>query len=692
MNGGSPSTQSARPGSAIPSCYVPFAAPPILIALVGAVWHAVARASFSPALLFWSLFAGFLFSASGVAFLSVLESQKTANTGAPSSLSAYLVGFILVSSVLLLLAFTSPFPIWLNFAMLSVACMAALLSASVRAGWKRLSFGNVEALALLLILISAGFWSQENLESITVRGPVVVSHPWQDIPFHVVQVSLFAHAQGAGQLSHPLMSGQLVPLYHYGSYMVTSLLCRVTGLDAYALTTGWYAPMGFVLVGLAAWSFGASLLGAAGGLGAVFATLLVPDPSYYWLGNRWTGYFFFQTVEIGAAYAVAIQGLAWAFFYKFLRTDARRVLLAALLLCALSAFFKATNFLVYSSALLIFGAAFARGAGRRTRLLLVGCLIADVFGLLVLRQLPGAPTLAISSSGAPLNLNQILDNFPAASVGWLRDSLHSHTGYGRQLLLGIPIILVTTYGLLVPASLAALFLSMRSHLHPAWSWFPVLMLVNHVFVALCLDSNHGIGDAYEIIHKTFVFPYFAVAAWTGATLFSRLDVCVRSGHIRRSLLVGASAVALAGVYIAGKSVQSGILWADKAMQLMVPKGLYDAAQFLRERTPAHAVVQYSEDDKVAMFPALAERKSFVVRYTDPPFAVGPEEARRVDQVETLLRLDAADSVKTMAAALGIDWLLVGDKREPAWAGQMRPVFESQGFRLYEIGVSGPESQ
>ena len=643
------------------------------------------------ALLFWSLLASLVFSVAGVSFLLALEPRTAATTGKLSSLSAYLVGSVLVCTALLLLAFTSPVAIGINFAIVSVACVAALFSRTVRVGWKRLSFGKVEAFALLLVLVSAGFWSHENLESITVRGQEVISHPWQDIPFHVMQVSLFAHADGAGQLSDPLLAGQPVPLYHYGSYMITSLLCRLTGLDAYSLTTGWYAPMALVLTGLAAWSLGASLLGTAGGLGAVFATMLIPDASYYWLGNRWTSYFFFQTVGIGAAYAVAILGMAWALFFTFVRTETRRFLFVALLFCALSAFFKATNFVVYSSALFVFAAAFAHGAGRPARLLLVGLLIANLLGLLVVSQLPNAPTLAISSLGAHVNLDNILNNFPSSSLGWLREYLNSRPSYRVQFLLGVPLVLLASYGLFLLACLVAVFLSVRSRLHPAWTLFPVFLLANHVFVALCLDSNHGIGDTFEIIHKTFVFPYFAVAAWAGATLFSRLNVSLRSARVGGALLFAVSAVALAGAYQAGKSVQSGMLWADKATRLAVPRGLYDAAQFIRERTPTDAVVQYSENDELATLAALGERKSFVVHYTvHQPGAVTPEEARRMEQVEMLLTLPATDSAKAMAAALRIDWLLVDEKRQPPWAGQLRHKFESHRFRLYYVGVPGHE--
>lgn len=675
--------------SALPSWCVRLAGPPLLIAVAGSLWQAVALGRFSPALLFGSLLVGLLLSAVGIGFLSLLEPGRS-EKGALSSLSAYLVGFILVSSALLLLAFTSPFAIWLNFVILGVASAAMLFVPSARSGLKRVSFSKVEAFALLLVLVSSGFWSQENLASITVGQETVVSHPWQDIPFHAMQISLFARADGAGQLSNPLMAGQPVPLYHYGSYMVASLLCRLTGLDAYSLTTGWYAPIALVLTGLAAWSLGSSLLGAAGGLAAVFGTMLIPDPSYYSLGNRWTSYFFFQTVGIGAAYAVAILGLSWAFFFKYLRTGAVRLVFAALLFCALSALFKALIFLVYSSVLLVFAVMFAKGISRPGRaLLLAALLVADVLGLLLLSHMPNAPTLAISSSGALVNLDFILHKFGSSSPGWLQEYLCHHASYPVHLLLGTPIVLLTTYGPLLLACLMAVCLSVRWRLHRAWTVFPVALLANHLVVALCLEPNHGAGDTFEIIHKTFVFPYFAVVAWTAATLFSR---SVGSSHRSGFVLLAVSAAALCAVWQAGKTVHSGMVRAKGMTRLAIPRGLYDAARFIREHAPKDAVVHYSEDDGRAMLAALTERTLFVDRYAVPPYSVVPEEARRKQLADHLLTLPTADSVQGMAAELGIDWLLLADERRPSWAAEACPETKAQGFRLFRVAKFWPRSQ
>jgi hypothetical protein len=662
-----------------------FFAPPLLVAVAGTTWHAVGQGRPSLTLLLWSVLTGSCSSALGFAFLAVLESRVDREDRRLSSLTAYLVGFFLLSCGLLLLAFISPFGIAINFAVLGTLSFAALCSPRVRAAWHQFSFARIEALALLLILVSAGFWSQENLRSLRLEGDVVISTPWQDIFFHALQVSVFARSDGYADLFDPLLSGRPLPLYHYGSYMIASLMCRLTDLDAYSIAAGWYAPMGMLLTGLAAWSLGASLLGTAGGLGAVFATMLVPDPSYYCLGNRWTSYFFFQTVGIGGAYSVAVLGQSWAFFFASLRAEQARNLTAALLFASLSLFYKATIFLVYASGVLVFGTLFLRGLGRwRKALLLAGLVMATAIGLFWIRRLPGAPTLAISMSGAQVNLEMILHHFPPPRFGSLQRYLEHHRNYPAELLVGIPLVLFSEHGSVVLAGAVAIWLSLRARLKRAWTLFPVWMLANHVFVALCLDSNHGPGDLYEVIHKTFVFPVFAVAAWSGATLLSRLGAF--SSPTTSRLVCGISVLALAVGYNAGSSVQSGIPWAKLATRLAVPRGLYDAAHFIRTRSGKSAVVQYSENDERAILAGLAERGSFIVHYgLDPNNAPSQFEAGRLEQVEDLLQLGTSDSARARAADLGIDWLLLSADRRPPWAEQLSPDFESRGFRLYRIG-------
>ena len=680
----------------MPPWCLPFLLPSALIAATGTLWHAMSVGGFSLRLLCWSFLAGVAFTTIGAAFLAALAPRGRLVTEAISSLNAWLAGFILTSSALVLLSFVSPFGIDINCALLALAAIFSLGFRSVRTGWTQLSVGRLEIPALLLAAVCAGFWSQENLAAIEAGLNTAVARPWVDTFVHATYVGLFAHANGAADLSSPWMSGLPVGLYHYGGYMAPSLLCRLTGLDAYSLTVGWYAPMGLLLTGLAARMLGSSLLGPWGGLGAVCFALLVPDPSYYALGNRWTSYFFFQTVGIGGAYGVAVLGTAWALFFTYLKTGGPRFLFAALLFGALTLFFKAQIFLVYSFGLLVFTALFVPGVRWPTRaLLFAGFLLVMALAVALLPRVPGAPTLEIDASQMGVNLSNIFANFSHTVSVWLIEHWQSVANSGARFWSGAAIVLVTTYGAWLLALIPALAASVTSRLPWAWTAFPLFMLANHLFVALCLAPNRGTPDAYEIIHKTLVMPYFAVVVWSGAVLFARIAGSPIETRLHKFAFAAIGVAALVAVYDAGQTIQSKPFWSARLSGIGYPRGLYDAAGFVRERTPAGSVVQYSESDGFSMVLALGERKSYVVHghaliNAGPP---GPEAVRRLREVEKLQDLPTIEATRAAAAELGIDWLLLSPNRRPLWGAEFKPDFESQGFRLFHLGrgasVSAP---
>jgi hypothetical protein len=656
------------------------------------LWHAVAAGSFSWRLLCWSFLAGVMCAAIGTAFLSATAPRPQRASEPITSLSAWLAGFILASSMLLILSFISPFGIDVDCAVLVLAAICSLAFRVVRTGWRHLSLGRLDLLVLLLVLLSAGFWSQENIAALDVGASTVVARPWVDAFVHATHVSLFAHADGAAHLYNPWVAGRPVRLYHYGSYMMASLLCRLTGLDAYSLAVGWYAPMGLLLTGLAAWALGSSLLGPWGGLGAVCFALLIPDPSYYGLGNRWTSYFFFQSVGIGGAYAVAVLGMSWALFFTYMKTGSRRRLVAAFLLNGLSVLFKAQIFLVYSFGLLVFTAlSVPRLRWPPRALLLVACVLAVFFAGAVLPHVPNAPTLKIDPSQAGVNLDKTFHNFPPPLKAWLREQWRDLPSHSARLRFGAAVVLTTTYGIWLVALPFGFGRSATAGL-PRWAWagFPLLMLANHLFVALCLAPNTSGGwDAHEVVHKTFVFPYFAVTAWSGAALFATLAGPPSGTRRRKLCLIAISVAALAVVYTTGKTVQSGMLWSRNATRLGLPRGLYDAACFIREHTRTGSVVQYSENDGFAMLTALGERPSYIVHGNVNAPAPDSEQVLRMQEVGQLLALPTGDAVRERAAALGIDWLLLSPDRQPPWAAQLRFDFESQGFRLFHLARESP---
>jgi hypothetical protein len=153
-----------------------------LIAAVVAVWAAVAGGSFSfPALvvceamffafyLVGSLFAGFRSLAEGLLFDLPLR---------------LLIGYGVVNTALLVLAWVSPLGIVANFGILLAIVALALFSTRER----KQSRGNSASLWLVGICLAATtLWCQDSIRPISDQGSTVVFKPWVDGFYHAVHI------------------------------------------------------------------------------------------------------------------------------------------------------------------------------------------------------------------------------------------------------------------------------------------------------------------------------------------------------------------------------------------------------------------------------------------------------------------------------------------------------------------------
>ena len=494
---------------------------------------------------------------------------------------------------------------------------------------------------------------------------------------------------GLGNLSSPAMAGLPPPPYHYASYMLAAAMTSLASGEAFAAAAGIYAPVGTLLTGLAAYVLGKAIGNRVGGLIAASGVMLVPDASFQGIGNRWTSYFFFQQVGIGGAYGVAVLGLAWALAIRAVREASIRMGLLALAFCALSAIFKVQIFMVYSPVLVAFLCLFYPRLALRRRLLCSAVAAAGYTALVaVARSVPLAPTIAFSTSGAGMNLRLIANNFEANAAGIFAGYLGPHASYGALLIVGVPLILFTTYGLWLVPLACALVLSIRRQPDLMLASVPLLALAGHLVVALGMAENTGYGGPDEIIHKTFVWPYFIVCVWTGAML--GLELARRAQGIRRARFVvaGWSAVALglALDWRCAQTLQSGMLWGKNLMDVHVPIGLYESARFIREHSPPHSVVQLSENDAFYMLAALGERQPYVLHSAVNSGAPGPEAIRRFEQVRSILEKTTSEAARAEAHSLGIEWLVVSHPPQARWERDDPDIlaFEAHGYRVYRM--------
>lgn len=656
-------------------------APLLPLVLCCGTWIALASRDFSPAV-FVSLAAIFATSlALGVAAVSSLGEEKE-----PADfLHCFLAGSLILALALYFLAAAAPLGIAANFLLLSLAACATAASREVRQTWARLQLSAAGWFALALALAGTTIWSQDNIACLSVFRGRVVLHPWQDLLYHAAQIGLFAHSLGGAELTSPTLHGAPLPLYHYAGYMLSGLLAKLSGADALSLAGGFYAPFGSLLAALAAYAFGALLVGPWAGVLAVAGLLVIPDPSFYRLGTTWTSAAFFQQIAPGGAYAMAAWGLAASHLIRSCGSHHRRLFAASALFAASTIFFKVQIFLVYSYLFALVGLLFFF-RWRRDAKILAWAALTSAYALAVAwtQRLPRAPTVRLSASGAAGNLHHIAETFSPPSRFWA--GLLGSGGCLRELAAGVPLVTLSTYGLWTVLAPLLFHAAHRRRLLPARILSPLLFFscmvyINHLIVALALAPNAKYGDPYEVMHKTFVFPYFFIVV--AASCLVPLDWVKR----RRRPLLAALAALLIFDARAGRDLQSR-LWRN-AVEVEIPRGLYDAARFVRANAGERDVAQYSRNDRMLMLGSLSERPAYAAyQVVNTPLDDAAFDAR-FQQVAGMLSLPALDQVRARAAALGIDWLVVdpGDAGAIPFARGARPEFASGGFQVYRLSRS-----
>lgn len=659
----------------------------MMTAVGGSMWQTIASEGFS--LPFLIALTGLLFASLslGVVFCSYFRTSETERIDVVHALFG---GLIVVNTLLLFFVLSFPFSTCVNFWIILIAGAILPGFKSVRKSWQQLECGRCSLAALLIVLLGSGFWSYENLQSLTISPEWIIAHPWKDMFFHATLVSLFAGSSGADSLSNPVIAGQALPIYHFAGYLIPSVMGSVSGVASYSLATGFYAPLGMLFAGLSAFYFGSVLFNRYAGLTAVIGIMLIPDPSYFFLGNRWTSFFFFQQVGVGGSYGVAVLGLAWAFLFKGISTDRYRLLLGALILFAVSATYKVQLIVVYSFAPLIFCCLFFKRLSRITRVVLPLLYCLSVFILVSFSPaIKNTPTLSFSTLGIESNIVMIIRNFGPWINSWLRPLFESANSYLEQLAIGIPVVLVSTYGIWLPvfALILLVLLRRRSSVPFAapFAAFICFMLINHLIVALCLAPNsRGGGDAFEIIHKTFVWPYFALVVSTSALVGYMISGCSIREKLSPFIIAATLLVSMIGLFTvstAGKTVQSGLTWSESFTNTRIPRGLYDSAQFIRQNAAKSAIVQNFDNDGYMILTALGERKSFVLSKIINSNGPAKATKERLNAVSQLFQGKNKADFRNAASALGIDWLVVDAQKIPQSLGDLPAAFESRGYMV-----------
>jgi len=667
-----------------------------LIAAVVAVWTAVAGGSFSllallaceavffAFYLFGSLFAGWRPLAAGVLFDLPLR---------------LLVGYAVVNTALLVLAWLSPLHIIANFAILFAIATLLFVATPVRKQsrgqvvptmqtWlQRLGGTPVSLLAVGVCLAAATLWCQDSIRPFSVQGHIVLVKPWVDSFYHAVHIRIFGASHGASSIEDFRLAGVPARLYHYGVYLTPALIKQASGIHSYPAFAGVLAPMGVFFTGLAAYAFFGSLWGAWPGLTACAALLLLPDGAQQGMQNTFMSYHWLTQIAPSATYGLALLAVAWLFVIRGCAQGSWLQVLAGWLVSSILVFYKLHFSIASALLLLIVPPLFFRGSfGFRKRALwVVSATVLYVAAIVHGQKVPGVPLIRFDGSSVGEVL-RLVKSF--ALRGALRDYLDSHVGpevsKGLNLLLGIPYILLASLGLFVPL-LVVLVIRLRRRTSPLFVLFPLLLIANFLamFFGLALDFSRSTPD--ELSQRPVMIVYFFVVTWIGGALGMMFLESRRLGRVARPAIIGLAMLLMAVPAFFGSGVQQ--MWAmPRISPYRIPVAVVRIAEYIRGHGSIEDVIQDSQFDRNYTLAALSERRAFASRtMTLMPYHSEMVEAR-ADAIDKFMGIRHSKLVAATARALGFRWFLLEPGDRVDWPAEIadHPAFEMDRFRLYEF--------
>ncbi|HEU5076411.1 MAG TPA: hypothetical protein VFU02_19605 [Polyangiaceae bacterium] len=652
-----------------------------LIAAVVAVWAAIAGRAFSIRALLACQAMFFAFYLVGSVFAGLRCLAAGILWDLPLRL---LVGYAVVNTALLVLAWLSPLGMLANFGVLLAIAAFVFFSTRER---KQHRENSASLWVVGISAVATTLWCQDSIDPTADQGNVVVFKPWVDGFYHAVHIRIFAESHGAASIEDFRMAGVPARLYHYGAYMLPAVVKQASAIHSYAAFAGILAPVGVFFTGLAAYAFFGSLWGAWPGLAATMALLLLPDGAQQGMQNTFMSYHWLTQISPSATYGLALLAVAWLFVIRGCTEGSRQQLLVGWLVAGVLVLYKLHYVIASALLLLLVPALFFRGAFSRARRALgvVAACAVYAAALFVAQKVPGVPAIRFdgSSIGEILRLIQTF-----ATPGPLKEAIVQHTGtklpWASNLLFGIPYVSCASLGLFLPL-LVVLMLRLRGRAPLLHVLFPLILVANFLvmFFGLALDFESSTPD--ELSHRPVMIVYFFVVSWVGGAVGLLIVNSRRLEGVARPALVGSAAVLMAVPAFLGSGVQ--LLWAmPRISPVRVPSALVRVAEYLRTHGGREDIFQDSQFDRTYAIAALSERRSFVSHtMTRMPFR-GETVAARTAAIDRLMGLAQPKLVVGTARAYGVRWFILHKGNRVNWPPELadHPKFEQGSFTVYEF--------
>ncbi len=635
-----------------------------LIAAAVAVWAGIAAGAFSVRALVACEVVFFSFYVVGSLCASLRALAEGILFDLPLRL---LVGYGIVNTALLVLAWLSPLGIIANFGILLAIATAAFFATGER---KRTRGASASLWLVAICLVATTLWCQDSIRGRTEQGTSALFKPWVDGFYHAVHIRVFGASHGASSVEDWRLAGMPARPYHYGIYMLPAFIKQASGIHSYTAFAGVLAPVGVFFSGLAAYAFFGSLWGAWPGVAAAAALLLLPDGAQQGMQNPFMSYHWLTQISPSATYGLALLVVAWLFVIQGCIRCSRFQLLTGWVVAGVVSVYKLHYVVASALLLLLIPAIFfsARIGLRRRALWVIAACFAYVASLALVQKVPGVPLIRFDGSSVG-EILRLVQSF--AKPGALRDHAVQHMGaqfpWTSNLIFGIPYILLATLGLFVPL-LVILIVYLRKRAPLLQVLFPLLLIANFLVMFFGLALDFGSSTPDELSHRPVLIVYYFVVTWVGGAAGLAL-IESRFKGVARPAILGLALVLMVVPARLGSGVQR--MWAMPRMSpIGLPLSLVRVAEYIHAHGGTEDVFQDSQFDRIYALAALSERRTFVAHtLTRMPFRAELVDAR-TNAVDHFMGLRRAKTVVATARAFGFRWFVLEPGDRVDWPAEI----------------------
>ncbi len=502
---------------------------------------------------------------------------------------------------------------------------------------------------------------------------------WKDYFIHGITISSFGSKFSS--LKNLEIAGEVNGLYHYGSFILPSILESVLDMPGFPVATSFLLPFGLLVGLLGVIALSNRLFKNDYGYLAVFFIAFVPVYSFF-IQSGWHDFFWMIFTAPGSGYAIGLSLVIISQVVLYCQNGSIRTLILILILLLALGFIRFHMLLLLAPA--IFGILIIK---RYLYFLRRYCLLL-ILGLFIF------PLIFPVDEKVSQYLNW--SNTNGLFYGVYLPKLFINS---LQIPYAIFLNLVSILGAYIFIYPLSIFLYKQYNRLNISDLIPALLIVVYVILLLYAPEARN-GDISEYRHRHFPLLYivFGIYSWGYVGVIARnfFDKFFNWAPISLGLIT----IFLSFFYFfrsvnPAEPMMRQMPWAADYFNQSVSRDIQDAASFIRQESSVGNVMAmptiflFGLSNPIIQLISLTSMPGYLVR---PELKLNSSDCIRDLTVKRLLILKAIedsqswDATKLLMRENGIRWLITLNSRPFSWDSKFSQAYKVfNGVKIYDAG-------